>query len=400
VFLTLPVADTAASRRLYALGARAQKASVHISMHPGAQPPLPSAAVDLALTLPSPYVTGETFAVQAIGPWTQHDVTELPAPDVGATTIDPSPIAYASFTSMVGRDVSAITSADVVVALRYAGSLLTGVFQTQYDQTDGADPVQGTMSAVAASEMLNAAITPSTYQTRFAAVRPAFGGQVINWRVTAAPGFAVGDTNGVRLVAGSADPSSATSVTAMYGNPFESLDWPAVFVIVASASRSYTYTENSISAVTTLNTQLATYAAPSATLDISMPAGLAITITANGTPLVTDGQMVALDTTQPVTFDATFDQPANTYYDLAIYELGIDMTTNAVTRTNKLYAATAGTSTFRVPGDVLTPGKSYFLQYRSFVGGFTGAAGGDAQTFEFPYSIGHVDSAVFTVGAP
>jgi hypothetical protein len=40
------------------------------------------------------------------------------------------------------------------------------------------------------------------------------------------------------------------------------------------------------------------------------------------------------------------------------------------------------------------------LQYRSFVGGFTGAAGGDAQTFEFPYSIGHVDSAVFTVGAP
>jgi len=402
VIVTLPEDDTVIPRRLYATPAREQKVNFSVLEHAGAQPPPPNAALDLNVTLPTAYVSGETFSVEAIGPWTGTLLgAELPAADTGATTIDPAPIPYKALTSTVGGTPSAITMSDVVLVLRYNVSRLTGVFQTQFDQTDGPDPVAGAMTEVPATNTLTATIAPATYQTRFSSVRPNLGTQALSWRVVAAPGWSVADATGVRLGSGAVDPAE-TTITAMYGNPFESLTWKAVFTVSTVASRAYTYSDGTMSAGTALYASMSSVAEPSTTLDITMPAGLAVTVTANATPLVTDGQTLALDLTQPVTIDATVDKSTSSAYGPSDIGFGFETTgpTPVVTKTTILDALTAGTTEFRVPPELFTAGRTYYVQYRTYVGGFTGAASGDLQTISLPYSTSTVDSAVFTVGMP
>ena len=70
-------------------------------------------------------------------------------------------IPYSAFTPTLRRPAARITAADVVLFLRYIGGRLTGVLQaTQFDQTDGTDPVTGTMVAVAHDKTLSDSIRP------------------------------------------------------------------------------------------------------------------------------------------------------------------------------------------------------------------------------------------------
>jgi hypothetical protein len=129
---------------------------------------------------------------------------------------------------------------------------------------------------------------------------------------------------------------------------------------------------------------------------------LPITIQANEQALVTDGMMLALDLTGPVVVEATLDKPTNTEYRLTLVELGLDVSGMApvVTRRTVVEASTAGAPQFRLPPELFTVGKSYYVVFRAYQGGLLGAADGDLQSVTLPYSFASLDSAVFTVGMP
>jgi len=162
------VPDMTVPQRLWALPARNQRGNYVVLEHASPQPPLTMSKLMLSVTLPSPYASTESFSLQAIGAWMQHALTaaELPPPDVAtSTTIAPAAIDYALFTAMAGNAKNRITASDVVLLLRYAAAKLTGVFQAQFDQTDGTDSVTGTMTAVQANSMLTAQIDPAGFTT-------------------------------------------------------------------------------------------------------------------------------------------------------------------------------------------------------------------------------------------
>jgi hypothetical protein len=399
VTFTLP--DMVRPRRLLALPSRAQKLIHAVYEHPGTQPPLPSSQIALSVTLPSPFVTGQTFQVQSIGAWMQSPVA-VAAPDTGVTTVSQT-LDYSMFTSMTGGAKARITTSDVTLFLRYTGTALSGVLQAQFDQTDGADGMSGTMTAVAADQTATATLDSAGYATRFSAVRPAVTTYSSSWRVSAAPGWSVLGDVGVRLDSG-ANGAAATMFTATYGNPFESLDWKAVVVVGAQQSRVFSYTENAMSANVTLSASLAQYGLPTQLTSITMPAGLATTIRADQNLLTNDGASVKLDLTKPVEVDAIIDMPANTLYELVLTELGLDITGTApvVTRTILLDALTTSTGmpVFKVPPELFTVGKSYILTVRVYQGGFMDPESGDLTLVALPYASSSVDSAVFTVEMP
>ena len=412
VIFTVP--DVQVPTRMFALPARTQRANYIELEHPSPQDPLPNSAIDLAITLPSAYVTGQTFTMQAIGAWMQNSLTTaaegLPLVDMGFTTIDTATaMPYSTFTTMVtGNPRYRITTADVVLVLRYTASALpgvvsalSGVFQAQFDQTDGVDMVGGTMTNVPANTTLTAAIDPAGYATRFAAARPGVNGTSLGWRLNAAPGWSVGLDNGVRLVNGAAV-ATDTTITTAYGNPFESLDWKALFLFSSNSSRTYGYVENAMTANITLSANMTAVSEANTTTSVLLGAGLPITIQANDQTLVTDGMTLPLDLSQPVVIEATLDKPTNTYYQLTLIELGLDVSGTApvVTRRTVVDAVTAGAAQFRLPPDRFTVGKSYYIAFRAYQGGPTGAPDGDLQTVTLPYSYASLDSAVFTVGMP
>ncbi len=403
VLFTVP--DKLVPRRLMALPARAQKHMLLEYEHPGKQEPLPSSQIALAVTLPSAYVTGQTFAVQSIGAWMGYNLVaaDLPAVDTGATSISRT-VPYSSFNSLVGQDKSRITMSDVTLVLRYTGAALSGVLQAQFDQTDGADGVSGTMTAVTADKTAGGMVDTAGITTRFTAVRPTTAAPAYSWRINAAPAWSLANDTGVRLSSAAVPATDTTFTTPMWGNPFESLDWKAVLSFSASSSRTYTYTENAMSLPVALSTTMFQLAEPSDALDVTMPAGLPTTVRANQMLLTSDGMTLPLDLTKPVEVDAIVDKPTNTLYELAVVQLGIDATgmTPVITRTFVLYMYTTATGmpVFEIPPDTFTVGKTYYITVRSTQGGYTSAGDGDLTVASLPLAVSTLDSGVFTVGTP
>jgi hypothetical protein len=399
VMFTLP--DMFVPRRLLALPSRAQKQIYAVYEHPGTQAPLPSSQIALSVTLPTAVVAGQSFVVQSIGAWMQGAVT-TPLADGTVSTISQT-LDYSTFTSMTGGAKARISMSDVTLFLRYTGTTLSGVLQAQFDQTDGADGMSGTMTAVAADQTATATLDSAGYATRFSAVRPAVTTYASSWRVNAAPGWSVNSDVGVRLDSGT-NGAAATMFTAMYGNPFESLDWKAVVAVGAQQSRVFAYTENAMTANITLLASLAQYGLPSQVTSVTMPAGLATTIRADQNLLTNDGASVKLDLTKPVEVDAIIDMPSNTLYEMTLTELGLDITGTAPVVTRKIVLDAQTTSTgmpvFKVPPELFTVGKSYVITVRIYKGGFTDPTSGDLTAVSLPFASSSVDSAVFKVEMP
>jgi hypothetical protein len=55
---------------------------------------------------------------------------------------------------------------------------------------------------------------------------------------------------------------------------------------------------------------------------------------------------------------------------------------------------------FKIPPDLFTVGKSYFITVRIYKGGFTDPTSGDLTAVSLPYGGSSVDSAVFKVEMP
>lgn len=377
---------------------RAQSVNFYAFERPGAATAATTSKIMVTATLPSAYVSNESFNLVAIGPWTQHPFAagELPAPDLGNTAISATFDYTTQFSSMLGSSFTTrpkITSADYVVLLRYVGNRLTGYLETQFDQTDGTDVISGTMTAVATDRTLNATINPTGYATRYSAVRPATTGLGIGWNINAAPGGSDGSSRGIQLMAGGSAMTD-TMVTTMYGNPFDGHGWKAVLSFNTASSRTFTFMTAPVPMSATMSTMIDASQATALTL----PAGLPITIRANLINLTNDGMILPLDLTKPVVVDANIDKVSATFYSLALFEIEVTGMTSA--RKLIVDAVTAGMPSFKLPQSLFQVGHHYVLQFRAHDGGFANAAAGDFQTFTLPYSTSSLDSGLFTVVAP
>ena len=132
-----------------------------------------------------------------------------------------------------------------------------------------------------------------------------------------------------------------------------------------------------------------------APLTFDSPAGLPITIQINATPLTGDGTQVMLDVTKPFVVDATLDRPTNTLYAATLIE--VDASGATVTKKAIADMVVVDKPEFKFPAGLLVAGHMYFVRVGCYQGGFTAAASGDPQTVTLPYSIGTLDSGVFTV---
>ncbi|HSD89936.1 MAG TPA: hypothetical protein VLB44_20535 [Kofleriaceae bacterium] len=381
----------------WALPARAQKGNYAVFEHQNATEAAATSAIMLSITLPTMYASNESFRLLAIGPWTQRVLDpaagELPAPNAGATTIAPAaPLAYSSFTNVTGgTSHPRIIASDVVLFLRYIGDHLTGVYQTQFDQTDGTDAVNGNLTALTDTP-LTATIDPTGYATRYSAVRPATTGLGMTWRVAACPGWSIGIDGGVVLNSGGSAMTDMM-INAPHANPFESLGWKTLMTFTTSSSRSYTYMAVPIG----LGASMQTIAEPGSSINLNLPAGLPITIRANLTPLTTDGMMLTLDLTKPIAVDAIVDKMSATLWGLSVHEIQVNGTT--ATRTLVTDAVTTGMPSFKLPPELFQAGHTYVITFRAYEGGFPNAASGDLQTVTLPVSVSSLDGALFTVVA-
>ena len=384
-YFTLP--DLPMGHYYWALPSRAMRGNFVVYEHPNATAPGATSQLALNVTLPAPYA-GQTLIVYAVGAWMTHLLTAAEVPMAGVATVATT-IPYSSFTpAMTTITPSRITASDIPLVLEYTGAALTGVLQAAaFDQTDGTDNITGTMVAFAQDKTL--AIPLATNLTmRFSAVRPAVAAPTESWSLSAAPGATVGTAFGPQLLSG-VPAATDTMVSAMYGNPFESLGWPAIFGISATGTRTYMFNAMPV----TLGASLWSYVdagATSATFD----AGLPTTINLGQTQLTTDGQMVTVDATKPIEITFSPDQSTNTLFTARIDELVVN---GMAVERHTIFRGASTMSTFDLPSDQLVSGHTYVIVAGCIHGGYTQAASGDLETFAFPLSSSQLDSGVFTV---
>ena len=153
--------------RIWDLGTRDMQAAFGVFEHLN---PVPlamgePAAIDASITLPTPYVTGETFQFYAVGTWNRRTYPEVPLD--GATTFDPAPFELSTAESLTGRPHERITTADSVFLLRHQARVLTGVLEAAPFDLAATQEITGAMSAVAADQMLTVTIDPASVPARY-----------------------------------------------------------------------------------------------------------------------------------------------------------------------------------------------------------------------------------------
>jgi hypothetical protein len=379
----------------YAFPARAQKGNFVVFEHPNPTAADPAAKIMLSATLPSPYVTGESFQLLAVGAWTQRALAagDLPAVDVGAMTIAPAaPLDYSSFTAMFGAtQKNKIIASDYLLLLRYQNAKLTGVMQSQFEQTAGTDTVSGALTPVSPTgTSINIPIDPTGYSTRYAGVRPAPGAMSMSYSVNAAQGWSVLSNSGISLVSGG-NAMTDTMLTTSFGNPFESLMWKSVLTFQTSVPRMTQFMFMGMPVSLGAGMYQLQLQDPANT--ITLPAPLPITVRIANQALLTDGMSVTLDVTKPLEVKADLDKTTAP----TAYGVNVDEVTATGARTRVLAATGAGGMSLTLPPNTLVTGKTYVLQYVTYQGGFTNAASGDVQNVSLPLSVAYLDSGVFTV---
>lgn len=379
--------------RWWQLPSRNLTAMITAFEHPSPTPAPAGATLTVGATLPTQYVSGQSFQFVVVGTWNSRGFTaaELPLPDMANTTIPPATFAFTSMAKITGRPHEKITSADAGLLLRYSGARLSGVMEAApFEQTD-ADTIMGTMTAVPADQMLEASLQPNLVAGRYAPLRPAMTGIGMSWSLTAAPGIDVGASLGVSLHAGTvvaADPP----LTVPFGNPFVAKGWRSLFLWSTTASRTFTPAGQMLPA--TLTAGLFTYTEPTPGMMLTLPAALPELITINGMPLSSDGLSIPQPTGQvTVSFVAA---GTNTLYFVQLYELVPNAANTALVQ-QFVIESVGLTKELILPPDAFVAGKRYTLRAVSVEGGYPNAAMGDLATHPFPMSFGAHESGVFTV---
>jgi len=362
----------------------------------------PNANLNVTMTLPSGYATGESFALYAIGPWVRHTQTAgLPAVDTGVTTIGPVDIAYdlTTFPSPVGKTpIPRITAADALVGLRYVGPTLTAAGQAASIEQTGADSISITLADNPRAP-LAVSVNPMAIATRLSMTSPVNTALAMDWNVSAGAGWEYAAA-GVVLTSGSLVSTETMSmITAPYGNPFGGLGWDATLSLGTSRSRSFT--PSALALPVTLYAGLNQHLAPTAGATLDMPVGLPVLVLVNDMPLTSDGLMLTLDPNKALTLSLVADRTVNTFYQFNVYELvpNAAMPPTALER-KTAYVALGTAPEIKVPAGTLATGKTYTIRAHCLLGGFPGIATGDLSQRDLPLSIGYLESGVFTVAAP
>jgi hypothetical protein len=386
-----PSASAPVARSLQ-LAARGLLATdVHLA-HPAPSAVPPNATLDFALTLDTPYA-GERMAWYTVGAWSQRDFLPAELPLIGATTFDPPPVPFATATALGGEPLARLIASDVVLALRYAGPTLTGIYVApSFEQADVAQPLDGAFTAVPADQTLSATLDTTGVAARLAHPQPALDPATVSagFEMTAAVAASHGSTAGPVLISGAVAPSAATTLATGYGNPFAGRGWTTALALHASATRSY-LPPNVNAAVTLTATMTVAAPPPAAGATVALDACLPVTLVLGGAPLLTDGAAITLNRTHPIAFTFITDG-ATTLYGATLFEL--DAATGAPTA--RLILAGDAPS-FVIPGELLTAGRHYFLRATCARGGAAAIATGDLSPAPLPLATGAFDGAVFTV---
>jgi len=397
-------------RRMIAIDQRNLKFLYAIDEHPNPQPiPMPAESFSLTMSFPNPYMAGDSFYAEVIGGWAYHpffngsEGASVPMTPVASFTLNETYTPYdgtsgAGFVPWSGRPLDAITMGDTMVGLHYRGSQLLDAGQFPAFAEPGAPSTLSVSMTALTTAALDVTVHPTTVATRLNATRPAGGGTAMSWSVVAAPGYQTANGIGPTLNSGSITTASPMAITAPYGNPFASRNWPAMFSWVSSNNRSVTITGGG-TAYTATSGGLQDFAVVGAGLDLATPAPLPITISINGTALVTDNMTVALDLTKNVTL--ALDQDTNdpvTLYQFNVYNMVLDPMTNAW-GAHPVYVAMTTAKSVAIPNDVFVAGKTYMIRGHCLVNGFPGLATGDFTQRQLPLSLGYLDGGIFTVTA-
>lgn len=362
--------------------------------HPNPQPAPPGAMLTVRATLPTPFAATEGFQLYTLGSWTVRGfgATEIPA--VGAAAFGPVSFPFSSTSSITGRPLEKITTADAVMFLRYIGNRLTGVMEAApFDQT-GMDTIMGTMTAVAPSETLDIKVgPPAVIAQRFAPARPALPTFGMAWYLHAAPGYEIANDNGPLLHAAGVAMADTGVINQPYGNPFVAKGWPTVLTWNTVAARTYTPPPGTLPIE--LHAGLFQLVQPTAGMTLDLPAGLPEVITIDGKPLSTDGLAVTAPT-KPVTVSFVAGITTNTLYQIQLYEIAPNMGGTALVQNLKV-SATGLQPQMTLPPDLFVAGKVYNLRAICIQGGYPAIADGDFTKRELPVTVGYLDGGVFTV---
>jgi len=353
--------------------------------------PSPEAApVDAKLTvnamLDAPTTGAERFELLTVGSWSS---IALPAPPVGMTALSAT-FPVTMMTSITGRPLERITSADAAVVLRYVSNTeLRGALRAApFDQT-GDDMITGMLTAVT-PEPFSFEIDQMDAVRRYGLIKPAVAAPTMAWAMHAAPGAQLNNDNGPLLSQGA--PTTPTAVMGQAGNPFAP-DWPTVVLWQTQGARAYT--PPSAALPVTLYAGMHQRAVLEPGLQMKLPAGLPTRITLLGAVLETDGVTIARPA-RGVEVSFTVDVPDNTMYQLQLFRLVPNMANTALQYELKL-GANGVVPRFVLPPEVFEPGALYTLRAISVVGGFPALAEGDLTQRTLPVSISFLDSGVFQV---
>ncbi|MBA3458357.1 MAG: hypothetical protein H0T46_00225 [Deltaproteobacteria bacterium] len=393
VVFDLPT-DPAVSRHQYDFDLRNLYTLFSRLEHPNPEPAPMGAMLTVRSMLPTPYAATESFQLYTLGSWNIRGFSGAELPVVGDMVFGPQAFAFSSMSSITGRPLEKITTADAVMFLRYLGSRLTGVMEAApFDQT-GTDTITGTLTNVPADQQLKVMLgPPAAVAARFAPARPAVPNLSMSWTLRAAPGYEIGNDNGPMLHQAPVVMADSGAVDVMYGNPFVSKGWPTVLTWSASASRSYTPAGQALPVG--LNAGLAQIVQPMTDQVLDLPAGLPEVISIDNRPLSSDGAMIPKPTL-PVRVTFASSITSNTLYQVTLYQLVPNAAGTALVPKHIL-GTTGLEPDFTLPPELFMPGTLYMLRATCLQGGHPDAADGDLRARGLPLSYGYLDSGVFSV---
>lgn len=378
--------------RIYDLPSLTLETAVPVLEHPSPEAAPANAMININVGLNTAQ-NAESYQLFTIGAWSS---VGLPAPALGGGTLAAT-VMLAPNNSPIDR-LDRLTVNDAVLLLRHNGNQLVAHYDVApFDQTDTTS-ITGAFSATPLDQTLDIRVHQVRASQRLSTVRPALtSGPSYVWRLRASPGLDYRVENGPQLHAASvgapAGPDPQT-ITATYGNPFAAtfrtlLQWDI------TANR--TYTNATTMQTVTLSARFSERVEPAAALELANAAGLPDRITANGTVLNIDDQLVMAPANAPVEVSFVTDAPANTAHVVQLFELVPDAMTYTLTN---VVVVTTVTPQARIPRDLFKDGSLYVLRAFSLQGCYTAIATGDLTQVALPCSTAFADSGVFQVVTP
>lgn len=392
-------------RRLYSLPQRNIKLLYGIYEQAGAVPAPAAGTITATLNLSTPASAPvmappvESYQLYCVGSWARYG---LPFTDgVASITQAMIPFNNANWGNISGRPFTKITALDTMLGLKWSatGQLLAAAEFPAFEQTAGDVVITANMTNVTATAM-DVHTSPSTIGSRLAMPTPAATSAVaIGWSTNASPGWEIANAAGPQLAAGSLLTTDSGALTAPFGNPFASKGWKTTFSYNSNKSRQYAVPQLG-NLPATFYTGINSIYELSAGLTVEPAAALPVLVSINSKPMTTDGLTVTIDPAKAVTLTMVTDytMPAPTFYQYNIYELRENAASTL--EAHVAYVVVSDKPTTSIPSDAFTAGKTYWVRAHTINGGYPSFAAGNFWDRNLPYSVGYLDSGLFTAAAP